>query len=733
MISSAAFLKTVEAGVMMGSKSGRGGARFQCSECNASYSRISHLKRHEVKHTGEKSFPCEFCESRFYRADIARRHSKNCTARGSQQISEQHKRGKKRKSCDACARAKVACDSELPCETCAVNGHECTYFRLQEDFLKRLHGQQFCLQQQQQQQEQEEQPQQDETATSMALDQYMSDNSSEARRDCVSIPFLLNFVQSSTRTMPSIYGYANPSLRFFMPASMTGDGQFSHFTQPDSFELVNPAVSQDLWHAKSNPFVFDSILNDSNGSDDWNSYYSFDFMTAMPAIAGGGNNWVTINYAMDNSRPGLESRANDIVTCVCRSVGDAEMTATIRQLINGLFTAQNVELFVSQYFGQWHAHCAILHQPTFDLRRVPTPLLATCCMLGALFSDQQHASMATELLDVVEEYVFTTPEFLRLIGKNYDERDDCDDDMSTLQAAFLISLVQGVSGALPAQRRIRKRRYIDIVTAARALRLPKLVNKMTTTTTDDNDDDDDDEGNKKKHDFLSWPEFIKNECRVRLMCFIFIIDCELAIFHNVPPRLAVSEMVGGMPCAEDKFAAPTAAQWNALNWTKPRRPKRRRRRWQQWQSLSVASFVMRLLDDGKEEEDNEDEHDDDDEDGDGDDYDRLSTLDLFAGIHALHSVIFTARTNFLGTSMVHSLDRALNRWITIWNSHPGGDTTMSNDMDGSACRHAAEFWWLAKRMVDKELRNKCVLPKVFDVDDMSHIGRLLQDFEGLDV
>ncbi|KAK7208223.1 hypothetical protein BZA70DRAFT_273188 [Myxozyma melibiosi] len=45
--------------------------RFRCSVCNASYARSGHLRRHEVTHSGEKNFVCEFCGRRFFRVYVS--------------------------------------------------------------------------------------------------------------------------------------------------------------------------------------------------------------------------------------------------------------------------------------------------------------------------------------------------------------------------------------------------------------------------------------------------------------------------------------------------------------------------------------------------------------------------------------------------------------------------------------------------------------------------------------
>lgn len=47
---------------------------------------------------------------------------------------------------------------------------------------------------------------------------------------------------------------------------------------------------------------------------------------------------------------------------------------------------------------------------------------------------------------------------------------------------------------------------------------------------------------------------------LRLMIWIFLVDSSHAIFHRTPPKLALSEMTGGLPCDGEHFEALNLAQ-----------------------------------------------------------------------------------------------------------------------------------------------------------------------------
>lgn len=55
--------------------------KYQCQCCDKSYTHGKHLKRHMLRHTGQKPYGCDWCHARFCRPDIRKRHVNNCRVR----------------------------------------------------------------------------------------------------------------------------------------------------------------------------------------------------------------------------------------------------------------------------------------------------------------------------------------------------------------------------------------------------------------------------------------------------------------------------------------------------------------------------------------------------------------------------------------------------------------------------------------------------------------------------
>ncbi|KAI4244163.1 MAG: hypothetical protein L6R40_003147 [Gallowayella cf. fulva] len=55
--------------------------KFPCEHCNKNYLHAKHLKRHMLRHTGQRPYSCGLCEDTFSRSDILKRHFQKCSVR----------------------------------------------------------------------------------------------------------------------------------------------------------------------------------------------------------------------------------------------------------------------------------------------------------------------------------------------------------------------------------------------------------------------------------------------------------------------------------------------------------------------------------------------------------------------------------------------------------------------------------------------------------------------------
>ncbi|KAK9448412.1 uncharacterized protein V1518DRAFT_418894 [Limtongia smithiae] len=674
--------------------------RYVCGVCGASYARISHLHRHEVTHSGERNCLCEFCDRSFFRIDIARRHAQNCPARGDKQHPVQQKRGKKRKACDACAKARIACDAAELCENCLAYGISCTYNRVNEDTAaaattrqKLTHDVSFVRL--------DDDPvviQQTPEASTQGVFEFLNWGTAQNTTDDDRnrrFPFLMNFTRNQRRTMRMLFnGYTDAGLS---PSSddtvlYAGDGESDL-----SLEL------KDDW---SN--LFDNILFDADSlsrlSDD-----SFGSMSEVPRAdlrylqTGSMITADTIDRdGPVNCRPQVisGSRTHEIIDTICRTaLLTVEYSSSKFDQISAnaqyIFTADNVSQSITSYFHYFHPHVSLLHMPTFNGMRIILPLLINVTLMGSLYSSTTEISRAAcALLDVAEEYTFSHPCCVELIGaRRVKETVEC---VEILQAMYLICSMQCFNGTCETQRNIRRRRFNDVISALRALSLTTAMNEYSHQL--------------KSVDNFDWAAFINKELKIRAATHIFLLDCEFAIFHNVPSRISVREMTGDVTCSDDAFDAPTADEcYHALVDHDVGR-------------LSLASTIKMLCSSGVEDADVIER------------FHNLSVLNCFLLINTLNAQIFVSNVMLL-TSSMNSIDLALDRWILIW-SHVVSHLSVPQRRRLGFTRSSHEYWELGKKaaglIMQKEEEGKPEsAASPVDVDDSFHIGEILAQVGGM--
>lgn len=95
--------------------------RFTCSECQRTFGRVEHLRRHLASHEAERPYRCPVCNKGFFRNDTLRRH-KITHLEGHRTVKPKGAR-----ACFECAAAKVKCTATAPCARCTSRLLACQY------------------------------------------------------------------------------------------------------------------------------------------------------------------------------------------------------------------------------------------------------------------------------------------------------------------------------------------------------------------------------------------------------------------------------------------------------------------------------------------------------------------------------------------------------------------------------------------------------------------------------
>jgi hypothetical protein len=136
--------------------------------------------------------------------------------------------------------------------------------------------------------------------------------------------------------------------------------------------------------------------------------------------------------------------------------------------INSL-TAMEIASLVDLFFQNYHKHCPIIHQPSFDLTAVPLALLLAVLALGGMYApDKPRLERMRSLLDVIELYIFNLDGLREEFPFSSDLSQAADEDslhaqFQILQGGYMIVVAQYFSGNLSAKRRARRQRFLRVL------------------------------------------------------------------------------------------------------------------------------------------------------------------------------------------------------------------------------------------------------------------------------
>ncbi|KAL4927566.1 uncharacterized protein BDV17DRAFT_292568 [Aspergillus undulatus] len=513
---------------------------FCCTICQRGFTRIDHLKRHHLRHSGLKPYSCVFCSESFARwcvsdrpvhfqvfvdddmsSDNLRDHYADCAKRGDREIPETGQRGRRRHACQSCTSMKLRCDGQTPCGSCVKRNLECNKERKNPTAS----------------------PGADSDAPSTKHEDY------DRRSDRGSIKFLLNggtdsFTEDfllpprSDRSRGLEYHHqkeeAESSMLAFEPKGVT-----TNFA-PAFVELDPNSLS----------FFQDTFLDFFNGPfgemhKSMVDPYAGGMMDYPPVIPGQDPNLAfTGQQPLEPERPYTTALIQAILSRAWSVPLDAKIHEEISTNLTFLLTTARIQKFIALYFKYWHANCTIIHMPSFDPNTVALPLLTSVVFMGAMYTkDERELYAAKRLLDFAELYVFSSDIFsceyemaATICGGRNAENESHDWlQFQNFQAGFLMVVVQYWAGGPVSSSRAMENRFGEVIKVARRIGLVRYRH-----TPEDGIDE------------TIW---IQNESRIRNMNIVSTLDNAFSFYQNYPCRLSHTEYQWEFPCLDSVFAS----------------------------------------------------------------------------------------------------------------------------------------------------------------------------------
>ena len=460
------------------------------------------------------------------------RHLKSCKAKTGNSASNPavppRRRGRKRKSCDACSRLKRACSGTPPCLSCVHRKLLCTF----------PHA----------------------GGAAQAAGQHQEEWRLEAGESSSGEDWethLLAPLSNVSSEEQDIYD--NGQGRAPAPVPLMGQQYPESITTP--FNLEAPIGSGPIFTPQTlSTCSLEFLANFTNTKGMANS---FDCGTTeqravvMQTILSSPR--LIEQQANEDARAGVKT--HHIVSAIkeavetqrrCKAAG-LSWSYTLELACSEFFASNNLHRLIVSYWAFWHPNCPIVHKPTFSITTAPAALVATMVLIGAVLSPvEADRESALVWLDFVEEWVFSSGSF-NDDPLPFDPQDmnspGLQDRLDALRAAYCAILLQTWEGTEEAKRRARRSRYTDIIGAFRTVCFKSVTHENLNSYLE------------RPSLEIGWKHFAMKEELIRTLTYIVLLDSAYIIFNNTPPRMALQEARISLSCPEALFQAEDVHSW----------------------------------------------------------------------------------------------------------------------------------------------------------------------------
>ncbi|KAG6036040.1 hypothetical protein E4U41_005827 [Claviceps citrina] len=508
--------------------------KFPCPHCTKTYLHAKHLKRHLLRHTGDRPYMCVLCRDTFSRSDILKRHFQKCSIRrgnptGASHLSHPQAHVKRN------AQAQKAAGLNNEGDMQNLNGLN----NMSADGMVHPFGMVPVS----------------DGMNNMAGDHqnHLSRSSSHGGHQdrnnmapSMGAPQPYGANVSNSMNNPQMSSYSLPPSQNGMPMyGGTNGNQQSGLDWSQMFQAgAHQSLSSNLFHSpnrgqtqigtKTGP-NHDSGAADCSSSD-----------PVRHSLWGIPTNIQNFYSQLSNQILNFLYPPNEAI--------DPTLTG-----MNLYFSPDNTKDFIDQYI-HFHRHIPMVHPSTLQITEAHPGLAACMCCIGACYSNRVVLSDVQEMM----EALWTAMERdCRVMSEDIlhdaDAAEATESSIEELQAVLLSSILHLVNGT-PQQRQRALRTSPMMAAQARRLGLLGLsgvgsaYSVLHHSKTDWLD---------TKADEFDWTAWVGQERRVRLMHALLAYDTMVELLSSTPAQYDPSEVHVPLPCADEAWHAGTASDCKA--------------------------------------------------------------------------------------------------------------------------------------------------------------------------
>ncbi|KAK4499222.1 hypothetical protein PRZ48_009735 [Zasmidium cellare] len=586
--------------------------KYPCPHCNKTYLHAKHLKRHLLRHTGDRPYMCHLCKDTFSRSDILKRHFQKCSLRRGNPTGANHLAHQRRNTNNGNRLSISQQDGPIGLAGMPEVGGQPGYNgnvvsnspTVNGDFSARSSRANSLIT-----------PSTQSRHNSLAGLGILGSNAPNADQMNSSAPYqpgMSAYAMQNTANgaqMPSNYSYNQPphlngniynggqhhpqqpqhpqqqmsflghqSSRFDnsqvnnhhqqIPNGDGSGGDWTRmFTQGGQDGFIGShsanASSQGNTLIKTEP----DVKHDFRMQNDFNNESFLGSLYSHHSGFGGEDAGIPgfPNWSMDDP---LQAKVDSLMHhCFPRGVDGSHPAATV-ELMQSVLTVENIKHF-AEHYTSYHGHWPILHMPTFKLSEANNNLVLAIICIGAVYSPRLTVHQVRQMMEFVKATVHSNCTiYQRTINGQSHGLGNKPFEVEELQAMSMLHILFTWHGD-PSQRQAARSEFPTVMLIAKAMNLCQqaapghYAYSVLHSTRGASPE-------QVQVQNWNWRGWLEQEKRNRMLYHLLVTDAAMVMYFNCPPQLDPLEIRLMLPSDDAAWDATNSQQCaNALGLNGP--------------------------------------------------------------------------------------------------------------------------------------------------------------------
>ncbi|KAI5868657.1 fungal-specific transcription factor domain-containing protein [Durotheca rogersii] len=512
--------------------------KFPCPHCTKTYLHAKHLKRHLLRHTGDRPYMCVLCRDTFSRSDILKRHFQKCSIRrgnptGVSHLSHPQAHVKKQQQ-----NAQKANEGDMGHMNGMANMpgdnvvHPFGMVQIQ-DGMGNMANDQNQLSRSSSMSRMDDGGNRDRRSMTGGYNGDVSNSMSSNIN-----PQLANFNMPTSQNGMPMYGASGSNQQSGLDWSQMFPQSGAHNAYVTQFA---PNIGQNQTAVKTEPSLTASERTDG-----------------LPGVAPNDLNQRSLFFSHRDPQLPPQDPYPQLFSQIYSFFypsGTASPPQTI--LVNDFFSPANIRDFLESY-THFHVHFPFLHIPTFRIMEAYTGLIASMCCVGACYSSRASPSSVREAMNFLKIALERDCNLFAKrgvqppaskMGSGRDKR-----DIERLQALILMSILFTWNGT-PIQRETARRLFPIVADIARRFDLLQVRNDASLYSIFHQPTISLEDLNPGQFNWTAW---VEQEIRIRLMHMVYLVDVARTLYFNSDPLFDGFEIRVPLPADDAAWEAESS-------------------------------------------------------------------------------------------------------------------------------------------------------------------------------